>query len=334
MTRILTTLLASTTLLGAGSAMAATSGEAPKSICANAFTTANINIESGLSQAQIEAIRDTEFSDLDANDDGKISRAEFTDCMGKAEKAAQEQAAEGQESGKFEVGKWSDLELEINDKLSAEEWADLAEQAWETSPADAQKVFTYNDWIETEEHYAQAAINRFKQQDQDGDGVLTKNEYETLAREIKFDEEALDQRFDAMDVDETGAISPQEYRAAGTWMAEPAALNTETEREHAKQASVKRFQRNDIDGDGSLSMKEFAKSERGGNWSGEELKARFETLDVDDTGGISPQEYRPAATWMPGAGAMNVDDAASDASAGRAEGEELVPVYYYFIEIM
>lgn len=352
MRRILTTLLTSTAVLGAGAAFAATDGsaQATNNICENGFATGDTNADGYLSQAEIKKMRDVEFGQIDANDDSKVSRDEYTDCFGGAAAKTKKQAAEMQGEKPEKVAKWADIDPGERKQLSAEEWASRAQEAWQESPASARDVFTYNDWVEKEEHFARAATNRFQQQDQNRDGVLTQNEYETLAREVKFDDEALEERFDSRDVDESGTISPQEYRGAGTWMAEPAALNTEVESDQAKAASVKRFQRNDSDGNGILSQEEFANSERGGQYSEEKLKTRFDTLDADNSGGISPQEYRPAATWMAEGGSLGIDkqagDSTSSAQSGTSDGssdteasnksenEGVVPVYYYFIEIM
>lgn len=348
MRHILTTLLTSTAVLGAGAALAATdSAQTPNDFCATGFVAGDTDADGFLSQAEIKKMRDVEFGRIDADGDGMLSREEYRDCFGLPARLAGEQAAKDETDELETAADWTDLHAGDRKQLSAEEWAERAREAWKESPASARDVFTYNDWVEKEEHYARAAINRFQQQDQNGDGILTQKEYETLGREVKFDDKALEERFNARDVNEDGVISPQEYRAAGTWMAEPAALNTEVEAEQARAASVKRFQRNDRDGDGVLSMEEFANSERGGQYSEEKLKTRFDTLDADNSGGISPQEYRPAATWMAEGGALGIDGQASgdtdDAGASNATETEapnrpekigVVPVYYYFIEIM
>lgn len=332
MKRMIPTILASTALFTAAPALAEShSGGDMAGGCGN-FEPGDINRDAGLSQEEIETLRDTEFSKLDADGDGIVSRGEWAECE------AQKQAAmTGDGEGKFEVGTWSDLNLEPNDKLSGEQWAARAEEAWNADQGKAQQVFSGADKAESAEQFAAAAVERFRSHDQNGDGVLTKSEYESTPR--GRDDADLDARFDQLDADDTGGISPQEYRAAATWMARPGPALSGTEAQQAEAASVKRFQRNDSDGDGSLSREEFANSERGAQWSDEELTARFEQLDKDGTGGISPQEYRPAATWMSGDAALETNEeqgTAADETApeGTDSGVAIVPVFYYYVEML
>ncbi len=339
MQRLFATFLASTTMLTAAPALASSHGV--PDFCEHAFLPVDVN-ETKLSKEEIKELRDAEYESLDANKDGTITREEMVNCIGKQEKKAREAAIEFEKRDDYEVGNWSDLDLKQAEQLSGEEFAELAREAWQDSPAAAQETFTFQADAGTEAEFAAAAIQRFKMQDANNDGILTKEEYETSVSEMKWSEEAINERFDALDVDESGGISPQEYRAAGTWMAEAGAMNTEQEtgeqteleQQYTRAAEVRRFKRMDTNDDGMIDREEFATPWRKERWSEEKINERFAALDVDETGGISPQEYRGAATWLAAPGALKVEGDDAEESAGIAEDDAVVPLYFYYIEML
>lgn len=224
MTRFVTTCL-TTTILTAVPALAQNPESDMPALCEQGFIPADTNEDAQLSADEIDAQRSAEFAALDTNDDGSIDRAEYVACIGKAEKSAQDAAAKMEEQSE-NVATWDDVET-ADQSLTAEDFMALAEEAWEDSPAAAKKVFTYNEWLESEEQFARSAVNRFMMQDKDNDGVLTKEEYETRARERQWSEDAVVARFNSLDADGSGTISPQEYAAAGTRTAAPGMTQTE-----------------------------------------------------------------------------------------------------------
>ena len=248
MTRHATTCLA-TTLLTALPALAATdqSGENDMAgLCQNAFIEADKNADAHLSTEEIAAQRRAQFEQIDANDDGSIDRAEYVACIGEAEKTAKE-AAESMQQQSGRVASWDKVGA-ADDSLTEEDFIALAEQAWQDSPAAASKAFTYNDWLKNEERFARSAIMRFNMQDSDNDGVLTKAEYETKARDAQWSPKAVEARFESLDANDDGRISPQEYAAAGTRTAQPGLLDTDSE----TQTSQSDTAQNTASGDGEM----------------------------------------------------------------------------------
>ncbi|QYX57450.1 EF-hand domain-containing protein [Roseovarius sp. SCSIO 43702] len=222
MKRTFFTALTATTALVAAPALAAEEDLAQ--FCENAFYAADSNADGQFSEKEVNARRDAEFAAIDANKDGSIDREEFTNCMTqKRDKAAEQQASmsETDDAG----AKWSDIASDGQQELTREDFAAWAEKAWSESDGDKETLFkqlsaNLSDVIgekEEQEGFAQAAVDRFKAADENGDGVLTQAEFETPLREKEYSDQGLDEQFQQMDADNSGAISPQEYRAAGTW---------------------------------------------------------------------------------------------------------------------
>ncbi|MFD0860204.1 hypothetical protein [Roseovarius aquimarinus] len=218
MKRIITPVFASATLMAAVPAIAATDAESDMmAVCDGALMEADKNADGKMSGDEIDALANARFEQIDGNDDGSINREEFVSCMMGERKAEQEKAAAGETDGTYEVGKWSDLS--DSDKMSAAEYGEVAEKAWSEGDEKMKNATARMDGSETEsaEGFANAATQRFKSHDTNGDGVITQAEYERPATEAEFDEKALERQFDEKDADNSGAISPQEYRSAATW---------------------------------------------------------------------------------------------------------------------
>lgn len=318
MTRIFTTLLASTMLVSAP-ALAATdsadSGSAGNNICENAFNWGDADENAKLTRAEVEDMRDQDYGAIDANSDGEISKQEYVDCLGSSEKLIRQEAAAGQDDGKYNMADWSNLADDGEKELSAEDWADKAQAAWEDGDAKMQDAMSYGgSQSETSEEFARAATERFRMHDANGDGIITASEYETDAADTKFDGQAIEARFDELDADNSGGISPQEYRGAGVWAAQPAGLkssgesNAKTDGEAASGGSASVDV--DVDGENKTSVAADGLSDNsdmnGGSGS--------------DTAEITEETDAPA----------NEDQAANE----MKDDTYVVPVYHYYIRIM
>lgn len=106
----------------------------------------------------------------------------------------------------------------------------------------------------------------FKQLDQDGNGVVSRDE--AAARAAK--------KFDAMDANKDGQLSDAEYRdhAKARWA---------QHREHIQAKMKARWEKIDTNRDGLLSRDEATASPR--------LAERFDKLDADKNGQVSAQEF-------------------------------------------
>jgi Ca2+-binding EF-hand superfamily protein len=234
----LTTAIMTTTALVAAPVFASAQGM--PAFCENAFHAADKNADGTLTQEEIAAMRDAEFEQLDVNDDDLINRNEFRKCMAQRRDMAVEQAADSGD----ETLSWSDLASDGSTSLTREDFAAAVEAAWEGGEDSENTLFKYlaenmDDAIEDddlEEGFAQAAVSQFQTADTNGDGILTKEEFETPMREKTFSDQGFDARFQEMDADNSGAISPQEYRAAGTWS--PNAMGATTSESDSAEVQV------------------------------------------------------------------------------------------------
>lgn len=319
MTRIFTTLLASTMMVSAP-ALAATDSADNNSnwnnICENAFNWGDADENAKLTRTEVENMRDEDYGAIDANSDGEITKQEYVDCLGNSEKMIRQEAAAGQDDGKYNMAEWSHLADDGEKELSAEDWADKAQAAWEDGDAKMQDAMSYGgSKSETSEEFARAATERFKMHDANGDGIITESEYETDASDTKFDKQAIEARFEELDADNSGGISPQEYRGAGVWAAQPAGLkssgqsNAKTDGEAASDGSSASVDV-DVDGENKTSVAADGLSDNS-DMNGGSGSADTEISDSTDA---------PA----------NEDQAAND-----TQGEAyVVPVYHYYIRIM
>ena len=213
MKTLTTTILTSAALVTAAPALAQQSDSETDmpAFCETAFMPADKNKDGFMSEQEIKDARDAEFAALDLNKDGSVDREEMTNCIGQAEQSKRQNFAEAQSSG--DKPEWSDLGTENKSELSVEEYQKLTNKAWRTDDS-AMKSAVSTDTDNAEE-FAKTAVDRFKMYDGDSNGIITQAEYES---EIDKDwsDKALQKRFDAMDADGSGSLSPQEYRGAGT----------------------------------------------------------------------------------------------------------------------
>ncbi|MEQ8645348.1 MAG: EF-hand domain-containing protein [Marinovum algicola] len=321
MTRIFTTLLASTMLVSAP-ALAATdsadSGKSGNNICENAFNWGDADQNAKLTRAEVENMRDEDYGAIDANSDGEISKQEYVDCLGKSEKLIRQEAAAGQDDGTYNMADWSNLADDDQSELSAEEWADKAQSAWEDGDAKMQDAMSYGgSESASSEEFARAATARFRMHDENGDGIITASEYETDVSETRFDESAVEARFEELDADNSGGISPQEYRGAGVWAAQPAGLkssggsNADTDGETASGGSASADV--DVDGENKTSV------------AADGLSDGTESSDMNGGSGSADSEINED-TDAP----ANEDQAANE----MKDDTYTVPVYHYYIRIL
>lgn len=331
MKRIFTTLLTTTVIAGAP-ALAATDTNDTSSannICENAFNWGDADENAKLTRTEIENMRDQDYGALDANSDGEITKQEYVDCLGTSARMTRDEAEKGFDQGDYSGGAWSDLDQGDDvTELSAEDWADQAQQAWEEGNTEKQDAMSYGGSAsETSEAFARAATQRFRMHDTNGDGIITASEYETDVSETSFDDQAIQARFDELDADNSGGISPQEYRGAGAWAAQPGGLKAEGESNASTDGDA-------ASGGSSASAKEYVDD---GSENKTSVAADGLSNTSGTTGGSGAASDQSASTDQSADSPSMTDSdmTANEDQAANQQGEAyVVPVYHYYIRVM
>ncbi|WP_422033375.1 hypothetical protein [Roseovarius sp.] len=333
MTRIFTTLLTTTMLVGAPALAAsdsAATGNAANNICENAFNWGDADENAKLTRTEIENMRDQDYGALDANSDGEITKQEYVDCLGNSAKMTRSEAEKGFDQGDYTAGAWSDLgQDDSTAELNAEDWADQAQAAWEDGDAKMQDAMSYGgSEAKTSEEFARAATQRFKMHDTNGDGIITSSEYEADVSETSFDDQAIQARFDELDADSSGGISPQEYRGAGVWAAQPGGLKAEGQSNVTTDGEA-------ASGGSSASAKDYVDD---GSENKTSVAADGLSDNADTTGGVSAANNAADSTTDQSADSTaeaDTDMTANEDQAANDQGEAyVVPVYHYYIRVM
>ncbi|MEQ8292638.1 MAG: EF-hand domain-containing protein [Roseovarius sp.] len=331
MTRIFTTLLTTTMLAGAPALAATDSADnsSANNICENAFNWGDADENAKLTRTEIENMRDQDYGAIDANSDGEISKQEYVNCLGTSAKMARDEAETGQEQGKYNMAEWSHLADDETTEMSAEDWANEARKAWEDGDTEKQDAMSYGGSAsETSEEFARAATQRFKMHDTNGDGIITVSEYETDVSETKFDDQAIQARFNELDADNSGGISPQEYRGAGVWAAQPGGLKAEGQSNATTDGDA-------ASGGSSASAKDYVDD---GSENKTSVTADGLSNNADTTGGVSAANNEADSATDQSADSTaeaDTDMTANEDQAANDQGEAyVVPVYHYYIRVM
>lgn len=213
MKTLTTTILTSAALATAAPALAQQSDAETDmpAFCETAFMPADQNKDGFMSEQEIKDARDAEFAALDLNKDGSVDREEMTNCIGHAHEKQQEAMNASQTDGSSRD--WADLDTGGKSEMSVEEWQNMTNKIWKSDDSDMKSAVSED--TDDAERFAKTAVDRFQMYDGNGDGVVTQAEYEGEV-DKDWSDKALQKRFDAMDSDDSGALSPVEYRGAGT----------------------------------------------------------------------------------------------------------------------
>jgi len=208
MKRMLTTVLASTALLG--SSVAPFAQEALPDVCQTGFSPADLNDDGKITREEVSAQRDRQFEQIDANNDGEISRDELAQCVGNAYLRKLEAAADEGKSTD-----WDNLGLGEQDQLTQREYVELARRAWSTDDRDMQAALTGNRQAKTEEEYAKNLAEFFRAQDSNGDKIMVQSEYETGVDPDGWMRSYLNREYTTLGADDSDSVTILEYRDAG-----------------------------------------------------------------------------------------------------------------------
>lgn len=245
MTRTLISTLAIAASFGAGHAFAETHTD--MSYCEAAFFPGDENQDERLSEDELEAMADAEFDNLDANADGSIDRTEYQNCVTAMHEGLNLTAETEQdrtdldtevadESATIPEGEglgrtWNLLDSDNDGIVTNAEFVDLADAMYDELPPQGEtdtalrEPFVHlgvggaddeaADLSEMSmEEYAARSAYTFWMTDTDADREITRQEWEARTEPHEVDIDRVNQRFEAMDTDAGGTITPEEYRAA------------------------------------------------------------------------------------------------------------------------
>lgn len=217
MTRIFTALAASTAIL-AGTPALATNEATDRvlgNICEDALSWTDAYDDAELTEAEIAKLRKADYAALDANADGTVTQEEYVACRGKSDEMTRQSIEKGKSGGLDYVdGSWQSLVKSEKLRMTADEWAEMSAEAWRENDVGKMNALSYGgSEAGSENAFARASAQRFRMQDADNDGVLTKEEYEGApAGDREADYKA---KFEKLDSDASGDISAEEYAGTG-----------------------------------------------------------------------------------------------------------------------
>lgn len=202
------------------------------SYCNTGFFAADTNDDAILTEEEIEAASTEVFEEIDADDDGSISREEFVNCEERGLEAAQE--AFSRTYGDIEAASldeaWSTA-AETNPQIEEEGMsrddfigaasdafgllATMTLEAEGAGPVAFETPFVYLGETErladmTAEEFARRSAYTFELTDTDGDDRLSREEFLNRGEELTVDIEEINSRFDEMDADSDESLTPEE----------------------------------------------------------------------------------------------------------------------------
>lgn len=208
MTRLFTTLLASTALLSSPSMPIAQEGL--PGVCQTGFSPGDLNDDGRLTTEEVSAQRDRQFKQIDANNDGEISRDELARCIGNAYLKKLNAADDKDRSGD-----WDSVDLEDRDQITQREYVELARKAWSEGDRDMQRSLSGTGQAETEEEFAKNVADFFRAHDADEDKIMIQSEYDTGIDPDGWIRSALNREYTTVDADNSDSVTILEYRDAG-----------------------------------------------------------------------------------------------------------------------
>lgn len=274
-------LLAATAILalsiGAGAALAQGGpGRGDRAGQAPIFQLMDADKDGKVSKAEFDAYRASQFKALDKNTDGFLGREEYAALPDLIRTQMMERRFD--ELDKNKDGKLTADELGVRDGRAAE--ADIRRRF---DALDKNK-----DGKLTPDELPEAARERMMRADRGNKGYLTYEEFADFPRRRGAGQ--AQQRFKAMDANNDGVVTKDEY-VAWALKNQPRRDGDEKRRAEMQERQGRAFQRIDTDRDGKISPAEWRAA-------GDAVFAR---LDANKDGAIGPEEIRRAGGPRDGA---------------------------------
>lgn len=204
------------------------SASAP-SYCDTRWSSVDGNEDGFVSRDEATGAMDDQFSAIDADGNGEITKTEYVDCMTRTGDQASAEADRTEDA-------FASVDTDGDDQISREEFRDAAKQAFEQSRSaaaddEAVVVFRRFVWLTPEEsgqegihsdmsadEAAARSAKTFAALDKNSDDIIDTQEWSERSPKAGIDEEWANARFEELDEDKSGAIGKEEYRTARNQM--------------------------------------------------------------------------------------------------------------------
>lgn len=186
-----------------------------------------------VSRGEASSAIDAEFDQIDADDNGEITKTEYVDCKTRTGEQQAATADRNEES-------FSEADADQNDALTREEFRESARQAFEESQSaagtgdDAFLVLRRYVWLTpeegqdaaavqdmSEEEVAARSVRTFNALDTNDDDIIDTREWAKQSPVSGPSEEQASLDFDKIDADATNSISKEEYQQARQDLLDP-----------------------------------------------------------------------------------------------------------------
>ena len=281
--------------------------------------------EIGLQPDEFIATIKEVFDKYDENNSGYLDSEQFDTALdncgielSEKEKTMLRYAADEDGNGKIDIGEFATIALQLMVKAKREEFLHPFEEGafggiQSVAAGGARAFETMND-----EELLEWLTQVFVAADADGDGSLDRDEFKVLMKELNLSAKEALQVFAEADVDESGTLEyaefiplmvqvlqsisdadadkqhDEELRNVAEDVADGYMRNnmTPAEMELMMRQSFKEV---DVDGSGSIEMKEFKEFLRntGVPMSKKEINMMFMIVDVDSSGTVDMEEFYP-----------------------------------------
>ncbi|WP_191090059.1 EF-hand domain-containing protein [Histidinibacterium aquaticum] len=311
--------------------------------CQNAFYAGDQNADAQLSDSELQEMRNAVYEQIDANQDGTITREEFANCETMAQEANIEKIGEtwGPDQNRAAASMMGDVWPGIgpeaaepvvpddsgsSDQASASDTEGMAEEL-ETSEEDTLEAGDNTGVNEEDASESAEALN-----DAETTGDATESAQATSSTQMTDEEMSRDDFMSAANTayEENILASPdddsvepnEDWAKPFIFLGEGESASDLSAEEFASRAAYT-FETTDADGNDALSQEEYLNRSDVLEVDAEEINQRFDAMDANADGSISQEEFNQASESRSSAAA----DAAGEAGMSTDAG---VPVIYYF----
>ena len=208
------------------------------------------NEDGFVSQTEASASIDNQFSQIDLDGNGEITKTEWVDCLSKMRNQTAAEADRSEDN-------FAEADTNNDQQIARDEFRQGSQSAYENAQAEnaddnALIVLRRYVFLTPEESQDQTAMQTmsadeaagrsaltFEALDKSGDGIIDTQEWSERSPRITRDEEWANAQFDRIDNDATGSISREEYSDAREQMLDQVTTGSTSATESASGQEAK-----------------------------------------------------------------------------------------------